>query len=155
SGGTGRLDRFRGQPSAQLEKLCGHTHCPRRGGGQRCWRDVETAMPRYVAFLPGVSPMNASMPELKRCFQAAGFASVETVLSSGNVVFDARSTSEAAVEKKVAEAMERGVKACELKQSFPVIVRSQKSLQAMLDAEPHAAFRLPKNAKRVVTFLRK
>ena len=30
-------------------------------------------MPRYVAFLRGVSPMNAKMPELKAAFEAAGF----------------------------------------------------------------------------------
>ncbi|MDE2325144.1 MAG: DUF1697 domain-containing protein, partial [Betaproteobacteria bacterium] len=42
-------------------------------------------MPRYVAFLRGVSPMNARMPELKACFEAAGFGAVRTLLSSGNV----------------------------------------------------------------------
>ena len=47
-------------------------------------------MPRYVAFLRGVSPMNAKMAELKRCFEHAGFEEVKTVLSSGNVVFTAR-----------------------------------------------------------------
>lgn len=44
-------------------------------------------MPRYAAFLRGVSPMNAKMPELKKAFEAAGFLEVKTVLSSGNVVF--------------------------------------------------------------------
>ena len=34
--------------------------------------------------------MNAKMPELKKAFEAAGFADVKTVLSSGNVVFSAR-----------------------------------------------------------------
>jgi hypothetical protein len=29
---------------------------------------------RYVALLRGVSPMNAKMPELARCFEAAGFS---------------------------------------------------------------------------------
>ena len=45
-------------------------------------------MPRYVALLRGVSPMNAKMPELKRCFEDAGFGNVRTLLSSGNVAFD-------------------------------------------------------------------
>jgi uncharacterized protein (DUF1697 family) len=44
---------------------------------------------RYAAFLRGVSPMNAKMPELKRAFEAAGFSDVKAVLSSGNVVFSA------------------------------------------------------------------
>jgi len=47
------------------------------------------SMQRYVAFLRGVSPMNCKMPELKRCFEAAGFADVRTLLSSGNVAFSA------------------------------------------------------------------
>jgi uncharacterized protein (DUF1697 family) len=50
-------------------------------------------MPRYLAFLRGVSPMNAKMSELKRCFEAAGYTDVKTVLSSGNVAFDARAAS--------------------------------------------------------------
>ena len=47
-------------------------------------------MPRYVAFLRGVSPMNAKMPELARCFEGSGFTEVKTVLSSGNLVFNWR-----------------------------------------------------------------
>ena len=112
-------------------------------------------MPRYVAFLRGVNPMNAKMAELKRCFESAGFTDVQTVLASGNVVFNSRSASEAAVEQKVADAMAKTVEAKALRQAFPAIIRSQKSLQEILDAEPFARHRLPKNAKRVVTFLRR
>jgi uncharacterized protein (DUF1697 family) len=57
-------------------------------------------MPRYVAFLRGVSPVNAKMTDLKRCFEEAGFTHVRTVLSSGNVVFDSRSSSEAVLERR-------------------------------------------------------
>jgi hypothetical protein len=32
---------------------------------------------RYAAFLRGGSPKNAKMPELKRCFEAAGFKDVK------------------------------------------------------------------------------
>ena len=59
-------------------------------------------MPHYVAFLRGVSPMNARTSELKRCFERAGFADVKTVLSSGNVVFDARASQEHSLERKAA-----------------------------------------------------
>ena len=37
-------------------------------------------MPRFVAFLRGVSPLNAKMPELKLCFERAGFTNVRTIL---------------------------------------------------------------------------
>jgi uncharacterized protein (DUF1697 family) len=107
-------------------------------------------MPRYVAFLRGVSPLNARMPELKRCFEAAGFAGVRTVLGSGNVVFDARTSTPQALERKAERAMQSA-----LERAFPAIVRSVSTLQALLDADPYAAFDIPSDAKRVVTFLRR
>ena len=48
-------------------------------------------MPRYAAFLRGVSPTNAKMPDLKRAFESAGFTEVRTFLSSGNLTFTAGS----------------------------------------------------------------
>jgi len=106
-------------------------------------------VPRYVAFLRGVSPMNAKMPGLKRCFEAAGFGNVKTVLSSGNVVFDARAASELALARKIESAMEK-----HLDRSFYTIVRSVSRLEELIKADPYAAFRVPAAAKRVVTFLR-
>lgn len=107
-------------------------------------------MARYVAFLRAVSPMNAKMPELKRCFEAAGFTEVKTVLSSGNVVFSARKASDSALERKAEAAMQK-----RLGKAFYTIVRSTDALQKMLDSDPFARFRLPKSAKRVVSFVRK
>lgn len=106
-------------------------------------------MPRHVAFLRGVSPMNAKMPELKRCFEQAGFGNVRTVLSSGNVVFDARAASEQALARRIEAAMAK-----HLDRTFYTIVRSTRALDALIVSDPYAAFRLPEHAKRVVTFLR-
>jgi uncharacterized protein (DUF1697 family) len=107
-------------------------------------------MARYVAFLRAVSPMNAKMPELKKCFEAAGFTDVKTVLASGNVVFNARTASEATLERKAEAAMAK-----RLGKPFYTIVRSTDALSAMLKADPFLRFRLPNSAKRVVTFVRK
>ena len=41
------------------------------------YRQVGGHMPRYVAFLRGVSPMNARMADLRRCFEVAGFGNVK------------------------------------------------------------------------------
>src|SRR6185503_19406432 len=107
-------------------------------------------MPRYVALLRGVSPMNATMPALKACFEQAGFTDVRTLLSSGNVVFSARAAGEAALERKAEAAM-----AGALGRAFLTIVRPVAALQALVARDPYAGFRLPPQAKRVVTFLRK
>ena len=106
-------------------------------------------MPRYAAFLRGVSPMNAKMPELKAAFEAAGFTDVTTVLSSGNVVFTAGQASETGLQRKAEQAMTD-----QLGQSFLTIVRSLATLQEVLASDPYRTFRLPPESKRVVTFLR-
>lgn len=106
-------------------------------------------MPRHVAFLRGVSPMNAKMPELKRCFEEVGFTQVRTVLSSGNVVFDTNARSETALTRKIEAAME-----ARLGRTFYTLLRPVNMLHEMIEADPYAGFRLPADAKRVVTFLR-
>jgi uncharacterized protein (DUF1697 family) len=94
--------------------------------------------------------MNAKMPELRRCFEGAGFTDVKTVLSSGNVAFNSRAASEAVLERKAEAAMTERIG-----RAFYTIVRPTSVLVEMLESDPYAAFRLPANAKRVVTFLRK
>ncbi len=94
--------------------------------------------------------MNCSMPALKKCLEKAGFTNVVTVLSSGNVVFDARSGSIATLEKKVEAAI-----AADMKRAFPTLVRSLDDLTALLESDPYRGVRLAPGSKRVVTFLRR
>ncbi|HZW17561.1 MAG TPA: DUF1697 domain-containing protein [Luteimonas sp.] len=105
-------------------------------------------MPRYIALLRGVSPMNAKMPALRACFEGAGFTNVRTLLSSGNVAFDAPRRGEATLARQAEAAM-----ADALGRSFKTFIRSQAQLRALLDGDPFQAFELPPGAKRVVTFL--
>lgn len=107
------------------------------------------ATKRYVAFLRGVSPMNAKMAQLKHAFEQAGFKNVVTVLTSGNVVFDAPAASNATLERKAETAMAR-----HLGRSFLTIVRPVAALHDLLERNPFQAFRVAAGAKRVVTFLR-
>ena len=106
-------------------------------------------MPRYAAFLRGVMPTNAKMPALKSAFEAAGFSDVRTVLSSGNVVFDARRAPESALQRKAEAAMSD-----KLGRTFLTIVRPVEMLRETLASDPYRAFRLDPSAKRIVTFLR-
>lgn len=106
-------------------------------------------MPRFVAFLRGVSPLNAKMSELKRCFEAAGFEQVKTLLSSGNVVFDSALTSTSDLEHRIEAAMLE-----DLGRTFYTIVRPSAELQALLTTDPFEPFAFPPQTKRVVSFLR-
>jgi uncharacterized protein (DUF1697 family) len=94
--------------------------------------------------------MNAKMPELKRCFEAAGFSDVKTLLSSGNVVFSARVSAPDALERRAEKAMHS-----ELGRSFITHVRPAEYLQDLIASDSFAEFNLPPAAKRVVTFLRR
>ena len=104
----------------------------------------------YAAFLRGVMPTNAKMPELKRAFERAGFENVRTVLSSGNVVFDTRARSEESIARKAEDAMQ-----ATLGRAFPTIVRSVDHLRTLLASDPYEPFAVDPEAKRVVTFLRR
>jgi len=105
-------------------------------------------MPRYAAMLRGVSPMNCRMPALREAFEKAGFTEVRTVISSGNVVFASRGTSESSMRKKAEAAM-----AAHMGRSFLTIVRRVDALRDLLASDPWKRFRLPALAKRNVTFL--
>ena len=89
------------------------------------------------------------MPELKRCFEAAGFSDVRTLLSSGNVAFSARASALDALERRAESAMHS-----ELGRSFGTLVRSVPFLRDLIESDPFAEFDLEPEAKRVVTFLR-
>jgi uncharacterized protein (DUF1697 family) len=106
-------------------------------------------MARFVAFLRGVSPMNLSMADLKRCLESAGFTAVKTVLSSGNAAFTWSGKSTADVTKTIEAAMTK-----RLGRTFHTIVRRQDELVALVATDPFAGFRVPAGAKRVVTFSR-
>jgi uncharacterized protein (DUF1697 family) len=108
-----------------------------------------SCMPRYVALLRGVSPVNAKMADLRRCFEKAGFDSVKTVLSSGNVIFDAPRGAIGALERKIERAM-----ASHLDRTFYPIVRPAEILRELVMRDPYEMFALGGEDKRIVTFLR-
>ena len=103
---------------------------------------------RYVAFLRGVNPMNAKMPQLGRCFETAGFTDVRTLLSSGNVAFSTRAASLTTLKRRAEEAMEAG-----LGRAFAATIRASEARAALLDRDPFEEFGLEAKAKRVITFL--
>jgi uncharacterized protein (DUF1697 family) len=107
-------------------------------------------MPRFVAFLRGVSPLNAKSADLVRAFEKAGFSKVKTVLSSGNVVFDSARSS----ESEIVRSIEAALSEC-CGRSFRTMVRTSASLQKLLKTDPYSGHKVPAAAKRIVSFLPK
>ncbi len=65
-------------------------------------------MPRYVAFLRAINVggHTVTMAALRGHFEALGCADVETVIASGNVLFEASSKTPAALERRIAAHLE-------------------------------------------------
>jgi uncharacterized protein (DUF1697 family) len=95
-------------------------------------------MPRFVAFLRAINVgghNTVTMAALKGHFEALGCAGVETVVASGNVVFDVSSKSPAALEKKIAGHLE-----ARLGYAVATFLRTPSELA---DAVAHAPFPRP------------
>jgi len=112
-------------------------------------QSIHIKMARYVAFLRGVTPMNLKMSDLQRCLESDGFLEVKTLLSSGNVAFTSAGKSTAAIERKLETVMTKY-----LGRTFFTIVRFREELLRIIASDPFAAFALPAQGKRVVTFAR-
>ena len=88
-------------------------------------------MTRYAAFLRGVNlgKRTVKSAELKVAFEAMGFDNVKTLLASGNVLFDAKTS------KGLKAKIEAG-----LKEQFGfevgTVLRSVDELKAMVKADP-------------------
>jgi uncharacterized protein (DUF1697 family) len=109
---------------------------------------LKNTMPRFVAFLRGVSPMNLKMPDLKHCMEAAGFTEVRTILSSGNVAFTASDLEDESIAQTIEAQLQQ-----QLGRSFPVTVRSVAHLQHLLASDPFSRYQVRPGAKLVITFL--
>jgi uncharacterized protein (DUF1697 family) len=65
-------------------------------------------MPRYVAFLRAINVggHTVAMASLRKHFEEAGCCGVETVIASGNVLFESPSRSAVVLEKRIAAHLE-------------------------------------------------
>src|ERR671912_192045 len=63
---------------------------------------------KYVAFLRAINVggHTVKMDHLRSLFESMGFANVETFIASGNVIFDSKTKSTAALEKKIEKQLQ-------------------------------------------------
>lgn len=93
-------------------------------------------MPAFVALLRAVNlgPHNKiAMSELKAVAEGAGLSNARSLLQSGNLIFEAKAKSSAALEKLLESALAK-----ELELETPVVVRSAPEWSAALDGNPFA-----------------
>lgn len=112
-------------------------------------------MTRYVALLRGIAPSDPRMrnEHLRAVCTALGFANVATVISSGNVVFDAENATASAIEARLEAAWPE-----RLGFHSTTILRTAADLDALIERRPFgdlehgkATYLLATFAKRPVT----
>ena len=66
---------------------------------------------KYLAFLRAINVggHTVKMDHLRKLFESMGFANVETFIASGNVIFDSKTKSTAALEKKIEKQLQNGL----------------------------------------------
>jgi uncharacterized protein (DUF1697 family) len=108
-------------------------------------------MSRYLALLRGINVGGNNvirMDALKRCFDEHGFSEVVTYIQSGNVIFEAKERSRAALTRRI-EAM--------LAERFAyratVVLRSRQQLQQIVGRAPRGFGDEPKSYRYDVLFL--
>src|ERR687897_2905327 len=92
-------------------------------------------MARYVALLRGINVGGKNavpMPALKASFEEAGFANVATYIQSGNVVFDAPSSSQAELTRRIEGILRKAFGHYEAS----LVVRSRSQMRAIVDRAP-------------------
>lgn len=101
---------------------------------------------QFVAFLRGINVGGhiVKMDVLKSAFESLGFANVQTVLASGNVVFEADEVDISAIEDKLQEACGFAV---------PCIVRTMEEVRAVANLKPFKDVVVSVGTRLFVTFL--
>jgi uncharacterized protein (DUF1697 family) len=90
-------------------------------------------MRKYVALLRGIGPGNPNMrnDKLREFFEGLGLNNVQTVISSGNVLFETDLTDSKALEAKIEKALPE-----KLGFHSTVIIRSKEELRELVASDP-------------------
>jgi uncharacterized protein (DUF1697 family) len=112
-------------------------------------------MPRrpitYVALLRGINVGGntlVNMQELKRCFEALGFASVRTYIASGNVIFQSPSSRARVLETTIERALTES-----FDHTITVVVKSLEEMRSIVAAIPRR-WAAARDERHNVIFLR-
>jgi uncharacterized protein (DUF1697 family) len=110
-------------------------------------------MTRYVALLRGINVGGKNpipMPALKACFEDAGFSHVTTYIQSGNVAFDAPSSSQADLTRTIESMLRKTFAHYE----SSVVLRSRSQMRSIVDRAPKGFGTEPSTYRYDVVFLK-
>lgn len=107
---------------------------------------------KYIAFLRAInSGANPSqkMESLRKIFEKLGFRKVQSIIASGNILFDSNEKNIDKLEKKIEDSLfkETGIET-------PTIVWSIEDLQKFIDAKPFKSMKIDAKHKPHVTFIK-
>lgn len=106
-------------------------------------------MTKFAALLRGIAPMNPNMrnEKLRGVCESLGLKQVQTVISSGNVVFETESADPAELEATLEAAW-----LSELGFDSTTIVRSHRQLQDLTELNPFGSLKHGKQTYLLATF---
>jgi uncharacterized protein (DUF1697 family) len=105
---------------------------------------------RYVAFLRGINAgNNAEMEDLRLVFKELGFHDVQTVISSGNVLFEVDPTDVNSLERIIEEALDK-----RLSLKSAANLRTEEELMELVASNPFKDIEITPKTRLYVTFLR-
>ena len=108
-------------------------------------------MAKYIVLLRGINVgghKKVPMAELKKMFAEMGFENVQTLLNSGNVVFDGKKEKEPLLIQKIGKQLESTFGF-----TVNVMLRSAEEIQQLLALAPFKNTEVDKNTRLYVTFL--
>jgi uncharacterized protein (DUF1697 family) len=108
-------------------------------------------MAKYVAFLRGINVSGnkiVPMTKLKTVLEEMGFHNIRTILTSGNIVFEAKKQSLTALTKNIFEKLEASFGF-----RIPVIIRDAVDILKMIESDPFNRIDATPKTRLYVTFL--
>lgn len=104
-------------------------------------------MPRFVALLRGINvggKKKVEMATLKTALEKAGLFEVQTLLNTGNVIFEAPKATAAGLETVLEKTFGFAI---------PVILRSASTIEKLAKADPFKGVKADENTRLYITFL--
>ena len=108
-------------------------------------------MAKYVAFLRGINVGGnkiIKMEDLKKVFQSMEFQNVQTLLASGNVIFETSEKDSGKLTRWIGEATKKA-----FGHDISVIVRSIDEIKKLIESNPFKEIKVTPQTRLYVTFL--